>query len=74
MSSTAASKLTMLEPSSSPHEEKHILEIQPARGWASLGLRDLYQYRELLVFLVWREFRAPTARQLWACRGSSCGR
>lgn len=62
MSSTTASKLTMLEPSGSPREEKHILEIQPARGWASLGLRDLFEYRELLVFLVWREIQG-TYRQ-----------
>jgi len=31
--------------------------IEPTRGWVSLGLRDLYQFRELLVFLVWRDLK-----------------
>lgn len=31
--------------------------IQPTRGWASLGLRDVWEYRELLYLLVWREIQ-----------------
>jgi len=31
--------------------------IQPSKGWASLGLRDVWEYRELLVFLIWREIQ-----------------
>jgi lipopolysaccharide transport system permease protein len=31
--------------------------IQPARGWASLDLRELWEYRELLYFLVWRDVK-----------------
>ncbi|MFH0965909.1 MAG: ABC transporter permease [Planctomycetota bacterium] len=31
--------------------------IEPARGWRSLGLRDVWQYRELLYFMVWREIK-----------------
>jgi lipopolysaccharide transport system permease protein len=31
--------------------------IGPARGWVSLGLRELWQYRELLYFLVWRDVK-----------------
>ncbi|MBM3188069.1 MAG: ABC transporter permease [Chloroflexi bacterium] len=31
--------------------------IQPTRGWASLGLRDVWAYRELLWFLLWREVK-----------------
>jgi lipopolysaccharide transport system permease protein len=31
--------------------------IEPSRGWAALGLRDLWQYRELLFFLVWRDIK-----------------
>ncbi len=41
-----------------------ILEISPpnivieqSRGWASLGLRDVWEYRELLGYLVWREIQ-----------------
>jgi lipopolysaccharide transport system permease protein len=31
--------------------------IEPSRGWASLGLRDVWEYRELLYFLLWREVK-----------------
>jgi homopolymeric O-antigen transport system permease protein len=31
--------------------------IQPARGWASLNLGELWEYRELLYFLVWRDLK-----------------
>jgi lipopolysaccharide transport system permease protein len=33
------------------------IEIKPTRGWASLGLRDIWEYRELLGFLIWREIQ-----------------
>src|SRR5262252_3499071 len=31
--------------------------IVPSRGWASLQLRELWGYRELLYFLVWRDVK-----------------
>ncbi len=31
--------------------------IRPTQGLASLGLRDVWQYRELLYFLVWRDVK-----------------
>lgn len=31
--------------------------IQPGKGWASLGLEELWHYRELLYFLVWRDVK-----------------
>ncbi len=31
--------------------------IQPTRGWASLQLRALWEYRELLYFLIWRDVK-----------------
>jgi lipopolysaccharide transport system permease protein len=31
--------------------------IQPSTGWVALGLRDLWAYRELLYFLVWRDIK-----------------
>lgn len=34
-----------------------ITRIQPARGWVALGLRELWAYRELVVFLVWRDIK-----------------
>jgi len=34
-----------------------ITEIRPARGWTPLVLRDLWNYRELLFFLIWRDVK-----------------
>jgi lipopolysaccharide transport system permease protein len=31
--------------------------LKPSRGWVSLGLRELWAYRELLYFLVWRDIK-----------------
>lgn len=31
--------------------------IEPQRGWAALGLRELWAYRELLLFLIWRDIK-----------------
>ena len=31
--------------------------IQPSRGWVSLQLGELWEYRELLYFLVWRDIK-----------------
>ena len=33
------------------------LTIRPSRGWVSLRLKDLWEYRELLYFLVWRDMK-----------------
>jgi len=32
--------------------------IQPTRGWRALGLHEVWEYRELLYFLIWREIKA----------------
>jgi lipopolysaccharide transport system permease protein len=34
-----------------------VLRIEPSRGWSALGLRDVWAYRELLYFLVWRDVK-----------------
>jgi len=34
-----------------------ITVIRPSRGWISLNLRDLWEYRELLYFLTWRDIK-----------------
>ncbi len=31
--------------------------IRPSRGWISLNLRELWEYRELLYFLAWRDVK-----------------
>lgn len=34
-----------------------VVRIRPTKGWASLQLRDLWEYRELLLFLTWRDIK-----------------
>jgi len=35
----------------------HILRLQPRQGWAFLDLKDLWNYRDLLYFLTWRDIK-----------------
>ncbi|MEP0762599.1 MAG: ABC transporter permease [Chloroflexota bacterium] len=35
----------------------YYLRIEPSRGWVSLKLRELWEYRELLYFLTWRDVK-----------------
>jgi lipopolysaccharide transport system permease protein len=37
--------------------ELPVIVIRPSHGWVSLRLRDLWEYRELLYFLVWRDVK-----------------
>jgi lipopolysaccharide transport system permease protein len=34
-----------------------VLRIEPSSGWVSLKLRELWEYRELLYFLAWRDIQ-----------------
>jgi lipopolysaccharide transport system permease protein len=34
-----------------------VLWIEPSRGWVSFRLKELWDYRELLYFLVWRDIK-----------------
>ena len=49
---------------------EQILRIAPARGWVGLKLHELWQYRELLFFLTWRDirvrYRQTVLGVLWA--------
>ena len=40
-----------------PAPDAAVLRIQPSRGWTALGLRELWQYHELLYFLTWRDIK-----------------
>jgi lipopolysaccharide transport system permease protein len=35
----------------------HITVIRPSQGWVSLKLHELWEYRELLYFLTWRDIK-----------------
>jgi lipopolysaccharide transport system permease protein len=37
--------------------EAPLVVIQPSRSWVKLGLHDLWVYRELLLFLIWRDVK-----------------
>ena len=37
--------------------DKIVTVIEPSRGWASLQLEAVWEYRELLYFLVWRDLK-----------------
>lgn len=41
----------------SPPSVLTTLRIAPSKGWVSLKLRELWEYRELLYFLVWRDIK-----------------
>ena len=34
-----------------------VVRIEPSHGWASLGLRELWRYQELIYFFVWRDIK-----------------
>ena len=34
-----------------------VILIRPSKGWVPFNLRDLWEYRELLYFLVWRDIK-----------------
>src|SRR5215813_9651299 len=37
--------------------ETVLVTIEPSKSWVSLQLRDLWHYRELLYFLIWRDVK-----------------
>jgi lipopolysaccharide transport system permease protein len=37
--------------------ESPVVRIAPTRGWAALKLQELWEYRELLYFFVWRDIK-----------------
>jgi homopolymeric O-antigen transport system permease protein len=39
------------------HDTVTITKIKPSRGWVSLKLHELWEYRELLYFLTWRDIK-----------------
>ncbi len=56
----------MIEPEASPephHRTLPVVEIRPRRGRAPIDLPALWQYRELLYFLTWRDFKVRYARR-----------
>jgi lipopolysaccharide transport system permease protein len=46
-----------VESDNGTHAVLPVTRIRPTRGWVSLGLRELWEYRELLYFLTWRDVK-----------------
>ena len=44
-------------PSLSNRDGVPVVRIQPSKGWVSLRLREMWEYRELLYFLIWRDVK-----------------
>ncbi|MBK9713246.1 MAG: ABC transporter permease [Kouleothrix sp.] len=40
-----------------PAADQHYIRIQASKGWVALKLRELWEYRELLYFLTWRDVK-----------------
>jgi len=40
-----------------PPEATTVVHLRPSRGWAPLALGELWRFRELLYFLVWRDVK-----------------
>jgi len=34
-----------------------ITQVRPSKGWAGINLRELWRYRELVYFLIWRDIK-----------------
>jgi lipopolysaccharide transport system permease protein len=47
----------MAAPASLPADDPPVLRIEPSKGWVSLKLNELWEYRELLYFLIWRDVK-----------------
>jgi lipopolysaccharide transport system permease protein len=45
-------------------EAGHRLRIEPARGWPGFGARELWGYRDLWRWLIWRDLRVRYAQTL----------
>ena len=57
MTFTEATPSRAVSASSVERSELPHTRIEPSKGWISLGLKDLWQYRELLFFLAWRDIK-----------------
>lgn len=60
-----------MQPSSTANvDDVPVVYLQPTKGWISLGLKDLWEYRELLYFLAWRDvkirYKQTILGGLWA--------
>lgn len=53
----AEQPIEQAEDNPSATAERSHIRIKPSRGWVSINLGELWRYRELLYFLVWRDIK-----------------
>ncbi|HET9468134.1 MAG TPA: ABC transporter permease [Vicinamibacterales bacterium] len=57
-------------PPAGPERSRAVLVLQPSKGWVSLDLAGVWEHRELLFFLTWRDiklrYKQTTLGVLWA--------
>jgi len=59
-----------IDDGTAPEDGLDTLIIRPSRSWVSLNLADLWKYRELLYFLIWRDIKVRyKQRPSWAQYG-----
>lgn len=47
----------MAESAAPPEKAQRIIRIEAKKGWIALKLQELWEYKELLYFLIWRDVR-----------------
>ena len=47
----------MVPPRPTGHATPGVTVIEPSRGWMPLNLREIWEYREVLYFLIWRDLK-----------------
>lgn len=56
-SQTATDTVTPKIPERASLPDQPVVTIEPSKSWVALNLRDLWNYRELLYFLTWRDVK-----------------
>jgi lipopolysaccharide transport system permease protein len=51
-----------------------VLIIRPSQGWLKLNLGELWDYRELLYFLVWRDIKVRYKQTALGAARPCCSR
>ncbi|PWT80836.1 MAG: phosphate ABC transporter permease [Acidobacteria bacterium] len=54
---TKALSGAFFDESVSPQDQSQLFRIEPSNGWVPLKLKELWNYRELLYFLIWRDVK-----------------
>jgi len=49
--------MVSLSPQPSANSDPPVVYIRPSRGWVTIKVREIWAYRELLYFLIWRDVK-----------------